>query len=303
MSEMRIGICQLRSEIAGEDYDPRPDNLERATEAIASVAAQGAELVVFGEIYLNGYESGKFTPRYAVAERADDPFVEPLIAAAREYGVYVIMGATTRKGPFPGDVFNSALVIGPEGLVGVYNKAHVAAFRVDDERVAAEKAWWSPGFDLPVFDTALGRIGIEICYDVWFPEVARTLTLKGAELIVNVSASVSGFEESWDHMLYVRSRENAVPYLHVSVVGTQRDFHMVGWSRLFSPLGDVLAELPHDEEAVTTVSLDRELLYAARGALHPFHNRNPAIYAEIARPRGAPPGPVDSVPAPALAEG
>jgi predicted amidohydrolase len=281
VSELRIAACQLRSDIAREGYDPRPANLERALGAIAEAADQGAQLIVFGEIFLNGYESGRFTPRYAVSERADDPFLAPLVDEARSRGVHIVMGATTHKGPFPGDVFNSAVLIGPQGIVGVYSKAHVAAFRADDERVVAEKAWWSPGKELPVFDTPLGRIGIEICYDIWFPEVARTLTLKGAELIVNISAAVCGFETSWDHMLYVRSVENSIPYMHVSVVGRQKDFELFGGSRLYSPFGEVLAEAPRGEEAVMTASLDRSLIFAARGAMHPFHNRNPALYRQI----------------------
>ncbi len=103
--------------------------------------------------------------------------------------MHIIMGASTHKGTFPGQCYNSALLIAPQGLIGVYSKTHVASFGVDG-MVAAEKAWWSPGSDMPVFETALGRIGIEICYDNSFPEVARTLTLKGAEIIVNISAAV-----------------------------------------------------------------------------------------------------------------
>lgn len=284
MNEIPLGICQLSSQIAREGYDPRPDNLERALEAIATADDQGAKILVFGEIFLNGYESREFTPKYAVAESEEDPFVQPLVREARDRDIYIIMGATTHKGPFPGDVYNSALVIGPEGLMGTYSKTHVAAFIVDGgAKLAAEKLWWSPGNELPVFDTRYGRIGVEICYDVWFPEVARTYALKGAELIINVSAAVCGFEDSWGHMLYARSIENCVPYLHVSVVGKQKDFELFGGSRVYSPTGEVLAEAPRGEESIQTFALDRSLIFAARGAYHPFWNRNPALYAEVTR--------------------
>src|SRR5262249_19446249 len=154
----------------------------------------------------------------------DDPWVTRLSEKAGQHKVYILMGATTHKGPFPGDLFNSVLVVGPQGLEGVYNKTHVPALIFAGDRVAAERAYWSPGYDLPVFDTSLGRIGVEICHDITFPEVARTLTLKGAELVVNVSAAICGFEKWWDQMLYVRSVENNVWYLHVSVVGKQREY-------------------------------------------------------------------------------
>jgi predicted amidohydrolase len=299
VNEIPIGICQLESKIAREGYDPRPDNLARALEAIAQADEQGAKILVFGEIYLNGYESREHTPRYAVAESEDDPFVQPLVREARDRDLYILMGATTHKGAFPGDVYNSVLFIGPEGLMGTYSKTHVAAFIVDGgAKLAAEKVWWSPGNELPVFDTRYGRIGVEICYDVWFPEVARTYALKGCELIINSSAAVCGFEDGWGHMLYARSLENCIPYLHVSVVGKQKEFELFGGSRLYSPTGEVLAEAPRGEESVQTVVLDRSLIFAARGALHPFWNRNPSLYQEVSRvPVPGEPGSTPAAPA------
>jgi predicted amidohydrolase len=151
--------------------------------------------------------------------------------------VSVIIGATTHKGAFPGDIYNSALVFGPNGLIGVYSKTHLAAYGAQHGAVVAERAWWSPGHDIPVLDTPVGRIGIEICYDISFPEVARTLTLKGAELIVNVSAAIrdDAIERYWDHILYTRSQENAIPYLHASIVGKQPNAEYFGGRRLYSP--------------------------------------------------------------------
>jgi predicted amidohydrolase len=281
MRELAIGICQLSSAIGSADYDPRPDNLDKALKAIAETAEQGAKLIVFGEIFINGYETNEFTPLYLLAESDDDPYVARLAQEARERDVHIIIGASTHKGAFPGQAYNSALLIGPGGLVGVYSKTHIASFAFDG-RVAAEKAWWCPGEDIPVFETPLGRIGIEICYDNSFPEVSRTLTLKGAELIVNISAAVAGFEEHWTKHLYVRSSENVVWFLHVSIVGLQRHFETFGWSRVFSPKGEVVFEAPHGQEAVAVTRIDLDELYTARGQMAPFYNRNPALYAVIA---------------------
>ena len=284
MNQIKIGVCQLESTIPSHGYDPRPDNLERALATITSLADEGAQLLVFGEIYLNGYVAAEFTPTYAVAEDPADPFVAPLVEIARQRDVTILMGATTHKGNFPGDVYNSVLVIGPTGLLGTYSKTHVAAFAYGEGDRADEKVWWSPGQSLEVFDTPVGRIGVEICYDIWFPEVARTLTLKGADLIVNVSAAVCGFEEAWDHMLFARSLENVIPYLHVSVVGKQGSVALFGGSRLFSPSGTVIAEAPRNEEARVIFELDPTEIRRSRGVLHPFYNRNPRLYQEIAKP-------------------
>lgn len=283
MSIVKIGVCQLESKVGEEGYDPRPDNLDRAMAAIAEATDKGAQLLVFGEIFLNGYESQEFTPDYAVAEDADDPFVKPLVNEAKKRDITILMGATTHKGVFPGDVYNSVLVIGPGELIGTYSKTHVAAFVFEGSRRAGEKLWWSPGQSIDVWDTPVGRIGVEICYDIWFPEVARTLTLKGAELVVNVSAAVCGFEEAWDHILYTRSLENTVPYLHVSVVGKQKEFELFGGSRLFSAGGLVKAEAPRNEEAVMVMEWDKADTRKVRGTLHPFYNRNPRLYGEITK--------------------
>lgn len=282
---IRIGICQLNSEIGGSDYDPRPANVSCALEAIGTAHSLGAELVVFGEAFLNGYESREHSHRYAIVEQDDDPWVARLIGEAQLRDVHILIGATTRKGTFPGDLYNSALLIGPTGLVGVYNKTHVTAFTADGgRRIADERVFWSPGGDLPVFDTPLGRIGVEICYDIRFPEVARTLAVKGAELIVNVSAAVSGSERSWDHVLYTRSVENAIWYLHVSVVGRQRNLDLSGGSRLFSPYGEVVAEAPRGDEAILVGEAAKHTLLEARGTLHTFSSRQPLLYAPITAP-------------------
>jgi predicted amidohydrolase len=281
-----LGICQLHSQVGTADFDPRPANLQRALEAIERVASAGAQLIVFGEAYLNGFKTDLYTARYAVAEDEGDPFVAALAGAASTLGVHLIVGATTHKGTFPGDVYNSALLIGPDGLIGCYSKTHVGA-RINEEGVVIEKAWWSPGTELPVFRTPLGRIGIEICYDISFPEVARTLTLKGAELIVNLSAATRGREEHWTHNLFTRATENAVWYLHVSVVGTQGDAEFFGGSRLFSPSGRVTFEAPRGEEAILTAPLDMAQLMDVRGRTHPFSNRNPALYGPLTDVAGA----------------
>src|SRR5438552_81519 len=102
--------------------------------------------------------------------------------------------------------------VGPQGVIGAYRKTHVAAFTYFNG-VATERCFYSPGKDLPVFDTALGRIGIHICYDMSFPEVARVQALKGADFLVNVSASAGGFEEYWQHGMFMRAVENTTWYM------------------------------------------------------------------------------------------
>jgi predicted amidohydrolase len=271
------------SEIGDDDYDPRPANAERARAAIEQAASAGANLVVFGEVFLNGYGSGGSAHRYAVTEDDADPWVRSLIREAETHHVHLLVGATTRQAAYPGDVYNSVLVIGPDGLRGVYRKTHLAAFSSPAGRVVAEPVTWSAGSVLPVFETPLGTFGVEICYDIYFPEVARTLALKGAELIVNVSAAVTGSETYWDHMLYARAVENRTWYAHVSIVGRQHDQMYFGGSRLLSPFGEPVAEAARGAEDVVVAEASRDVLLEARGRTHVFHHRNPQLYETIIR--------------------
>jgi len=98
MRELAIGICQLTSAIGSADYDPRPDNLEKALKAIAETAEQGAKLIVFGEIYLNGYETNEFTPLYLLAESDDDPYVARLVQEARDREIFFLLEVVSDAG-------------------------------------------------------------------------------------------------------------------------------------------------------------------------------------------------------------
>jgi predicted amidohydrolase len=277
---VRVALVQLSSELGTETHDPRPANLDRALAEIDKVAAGGADLIVFGEMYLNGYRTDEWLHRWASTVDPPDEHVQTLIDAAQRSGVHLIVGMATFGAAMPGDIYNSAVLIGPRGLIGTYRKSHVAAFPYS-EGIAMERCFYSPGRELPVFDTDLGRIGIHICYDMSFPEVARVQALKGADFLVNVSASAGGFEEVWEHTLFVRATENATWYMVCSVVGMQRGDRLFGGSRVVAPTGKVVAAGKFDEEDVVVADLDLTQSRAARATGHTFSVRNPAIYGPI----------------------
>src|SRR5262249_52896636 len=237
---IRVALVQSKSDLGTETHDPRPDNLERGLADIARAAGQGADLVVFGEMYLSGYRTDEWLHKWATVIDPPDNDVQALVRAAAQHKLHVIMGMGTFGGGIPGDVYNTALLVGPQGVIGAYRKTHVAAFPYS-EGVAKERCFYSPGKELPVFDTPLGRLGIHICYDMSFPEVARVQALKGAELLINVSASAGGFEEYWDHGLFIRAAENCSWYMVCSVVGMQRGDRLFGGSRVVDPSGKVVA--------------------------------------------------------------
>jgi predicted amidohydrolase len=282
-SNIRVALVQSESRLGTEFDDPRDANMKRALDAIRDAVSAGAQLVVFGEMYLSGYRTDEWLSKWATVIDPPDRHVQALMDAARAHDVHVIMGMGTFGATMPGDVYNTALLVGPQGVIGAYRKAHVAAFPYR-EGVAMERCFYSPGRELPVFDTPLGRIGIHICYDITFPEVARVQALKGADFLVNVSASAGGFEEVWVHALFMRAIENATWYMVCSVVGNQRGDRLFGGSRVVDPSGQVVAAGKFDEEDMVIADLDLSRTRQVRSRGHTYSVRNPELYRAIVEP-------------------
>ena len=283
MGTLRLALIQSKSTVGTETFDPREDNLARALEAIEAAARQGAQLIVFGEMYLSGYRTDEWLYKWATSIEPPDVHVQTLIETAKALNIHIMMGAATFGRFIPGDVYNSTLFVGPTGLLGVYRKSHVAAFS-SSEGVVMERCFYSPGKELPVFDTPFGRIGIHICYDITFPEVSRVQALKGAELLVNTSASSAGLEQFWEHALFMRAAENATWYVVCSVVGEQREDILFGGSRIVDPTGQVVAAGKLNEEDVIIADIDLSLTRKERVSSHLFNARQPALYAEVTQP-------------------
>jgi predicted amidohydrolase len=283
----RVALVQATQAIGTETFDPRDDNLDKAMSAIDRAAADGANVVVFGEMYLSGYRTDEWLHRWATTVTPPDRHVRSLIDKARSQDIVILMGAGTFGAIMPGDVYNSTLVVCPDGLAGVYRKSHVAAFPYS-EGVALERCFYSPGRELPVFDTPAGRIGVHICYDMSFPEVARVQTLRGAEMLVNSSGAAAGFEEYWDHVAYARAVENLSWYVVCSAVGQQRDTVLFGGSRIIDPSGVVVAAAKHNEEDYVVADIDLDRPRALRSTSHTLSIRQPGLYAPIAEAQQEP---------------
>ncbi len=281
MDRFRVALVQSRSSVGTESFDPRDDNLERGVANIRRAASEGAHLAVFGEMYLSGYRTDEYLWKYGTVVDPPDRHIEALEQVATEANIHVLMGMATFGRFVPGDVYNSAVLIGPgQGVIGVYRKCHVAAFPYS-KGISMERCFYSPGQELPVFDTPLGRLGVHICYDMTFPEVPRTQVLKGAEVLINVSASAAGFEEFWDHALFMRAAENATWYMVCSVVGEQRGDVLFGGSRVVDPSGKVIAGGKVNEEDFVVADIDLTLTRRARTQSHLLNARQPELYRAV----------------------
>jgi len=210
-----------------------------AGEVAVAVDTTGARLVVFPEAALTGYVFESEAEAREGAVEADGPETELVAGACRAAGAWAVVGAVERDG---GRIYNSAFLLGPEGLVGRYRKVHTLCLGAD--------RFVTRGDGFRVWDLPIGRIGLNICYDGTFPESTRTLKLLGAQLVV--------LPTNWPRLdmkraqTTVRAYENHVNYLAVNRVGEERGAEFPGGSMAVDPLGKILAAGGSGAERIVT---------------------------------------------------
>jgi predicted amidohydrolase len=274
---MRIACAQFRP-LLGD----LPANREQV-ERLAAEAA-GADLLVLPELASSGYAFLSREEARAAAEPArDGPFARLLVDLARRHRMYLVAGLCERDGA---RLFNSAILAGPDGIRGLYRKAHL---------FWDEKDIFAPGdTGLPVFDLAAGdlgpdrgdwtcRAGILICFDWQFPEAWRVLALRGADLVCHPSNLVlPGLAQ---RAVPLHAMMNRVFVALANRYGTERQLTFTGESLLVSPRGEELARAPADADAILTAEIDpalaRDKQVTPRNDL--LADRRPDLYGEIVR--------------------
>ncbi len=220
--------------------------------------AASGELVIFPEMFLTGY--GIRDQMFTLAEDPETgPSVERIKALAAETGKTIVFGMPVADQLYKGNVFNGAVIVEPNGNVHVYRKMFLPNFGPFEE-----KLFFSLGSTSGLFDTALGRIGVIICYDIFFPELSRTLAVGGADMIICLSASPTVSKEKFELLAKARAVENTVFFLYSNVVGPDRDLVFWGGAEVVGPKGDVMAKAAIHEEDIIDVELEPEELAHSR---------------------------------------
>jgi predicted amidohydrolase len=268
---MRVAVAQLDPKL-GE----RQRNLEECVARLEEAVAAGAELLVLPECAISGYMFDSAEEALPFAEEIPGPSTEELAAACRRLGAWVVCGLLERDGDA---LRNSAVLVGPEGLVGTYRKTHLPFLGVDRFVV--------PGDELPVWDTPLGRIGIEICYDLRFPEVTRTLALKGAEIVCHPTNFPVAARIQTELITVARAAENRIYLLTANRVGKERWGEFCGWSQIVDPYGARLAEAGETAEALLVADVelekarDKDYVIPGEYELYLFGHRRPELYGSL----------------------
>lgn len=215
------------------------------------------KLLVFPELCTTGYACAE---RFAaLAEPADGPGMQFLGHLARELGCCIAYGFALREGA---RVYNAAAFLDSSGAcIGLYRKTHLFDL---------ERELFSAGDALPVFDTPLGRVGMLICWDLSFPEAARTLALSGAELFVTLSAWEYPFAENYTMATRMRAYENCLPLLASNRVGQEPVDRFIGHSSIYAAGGELLAQLPGEQPGAAIARLQPAQYARLREKVYPF---------------------------------
>lgn len=260
---MRIGLVQQANtaDIQG--------NVERLKANIRRAASEGAELVVLQELH-NGlyFCQTEDTRLFDLAEPIPGPSTETFGELAKELGIVLVLSLFERR--VPGLYHNTAVVLERDGsIAGKYRKMHIP-----DDPAYYEKFYFTPGdLGFEPIDTSVGRLGVLVCWDQWYPEAARLMAMRGADLLIYPTAI--GWESSdtneekarqlgaWVTVQRGHAVANGLPVVSVNRVGHEPDpsgqtngIRFWGNSFVAGPQGELLAELPNDEETVRVVEVD-----------------------------------------------
>lgn len=276
MREITIATVQMKPRLGEAE-----ENLVKMSEMISRIASQQkVDLIVFPELITSGYELGlRFTE---LAQRVPGPTVNLLAQRANEYGVFIAFGMVTKE-RVESVLYNSAVLVGPDGdLVEVYNKIHLKG----EERMAFRE-----GFKLPVAETEIGSIGMMIGYDLSFPEVARSLALDGAEILVVMANWEAAQIDEWKTYVRARAYENAVYVAAANRIGEDVTLNFGGESMVVGPRGQIYASLADETdpetgaplEGFSVARIDLDEVRRNREEYQFIQNRQPAVYRSIVK--------------------
>jgi predicted amidohydrolase len=234
--DFKIALAQIECKRAD-----KTDNIRKIEQTTQHARKQGAELIVFPELSLTGYVVRDEI--YELAEPIPGPATEAVEKIAQKTKTYIVFGMPELSEKAQATIHNTAVLVGPEGLIGKYQKMYLPTHSVFEE-----KRYFRPGYQAAAFDTKLGKIGLIICYDIFFPEVSRLTRLEGAQLIVCISASPAIRRMFFETVTVARALENTAFLAYVNLVGIEDGLQFCGGSKLVGPNGRILAKAKYDKE-------------------------------------------------------
>lgn len=228
-------------------------NLKKISKAVGKAEA---DLFLAGEMVLTGYMARDAFA--GLAEPIDGPSVKAVAKLAREHGTHIVFGMPEREAGTK-RLYNSSVMVTPDGRMAAYRKIYPANFGPFEEGL-----YFGRGDELVLVDSKLGKIGLLICYDAFFPELAKAYALAGADVLAIISASPATSKPFFDRILPARAIENAVYVLYANLVGTELNVVFLGGTQAIGPRGEDLGRAKDLEEGTVTASVDPRDVKTAR---------------------------------------
>jgi predicted amidohydrolase len=227
----------------------KAENIKKIERNVIQAKTQGADLVIFPELSLTGYTLRDRV--YELAETIPGCSIGILEKIAKRARVHLVVGMPELSEKTQATIYNTAVLIGPNGSIGKYRKMYLPTHSVFEE-----KRYFRLGYQTAAIDTELGIIGLTICYDVFFPEVSRLTRLKGSKLIVCISASPAVRRAFFETLTAARAIENTAFLAYVNLVGVENGLQFWGGSRLIGPNGKNIVKAKYDEEDLVVGEVD-----------------------------------------------
>jgi len=240
LQEVNIALSQISCKVGDKKH-----NTSKMKEQIKQAKEKGADLIIFPELALTGYTLKDTV--YELAEPIPGPSTNLLTEVAKKESIHIVFGMVEQSEKASAVLYNTGVLLSPKGIVGKYQKMYLPTHSVFEE-----KRYFRPGYNLPIFETDIGKLGLIICYDVFFPETVRLLRLKGAQLIVCISASPAVRRKFFETLTVARAIENTVFLAYVNLVGIEDGLQFWGGSRLISPNGSIISQAKYDDEDLVT---------------------------------------------------
>ncbi|MCE9558138.1 MAG: carbon-nitrogen hydrolase family protein [Armatimonadetes bacterium] len=259
-------IACYQSDVA---FDQPMQNAAKACAALVSLSKVGVDMVIFPEAFLTGYCVNTVEDARRIAIDSNDSSLAKIQEAVNSAKVSAIVGFAERDGNL---LYNTAALLCPEVPIRYYRKTHLPELGFDQ--------FATPGNELPVFDTPIGKVGILICFDLRIPEAARTLALRGAELIAIPTNWPTGAIISAEHISLTRAAENRVFVATCNRIGVENGVEFFGRSRIYDLDGNVLAEedLPLAAIDLSRARDKRKVTPPHNYITDTFATRQPQIY-------------------------
>jgi N-carbamoylputrescine amidase len=270
--------------------DDRETNVDRVEELVRAAHERGANVVLPPELFETPYFCREERERHFDLARTleGSPTIERFRALAKELSIALPVSFFERSGQA---YYNSVAMIDADGsLLGVYRKSHIP-----DGPGYEEKFYFRPGdTGFKVFSTRHGAVGVGICWDQWFPECARAMTLLGAEILLYPTAIGSepdapdlDTKDPWQRVMIGHAVANVIPVVAANRIGNEGGQVFYGSSFIANQRGDKIAELSRSEQGIAIATIDLDEVRRNRAAFGLFRDRRPELYGTLMTPDGS----------------